>query len=123
MRKHGRMRTRVPTLRFRLVLDAHCALGPGKIDLLEAIEATGSITAAARAMRMSYKRAWQLIDDLNHCFATPLVSASKGGEHGGGAQLTQMGRSVLAAYRAIEHKVHKSLAAELRALARLRARS
>lgn len=117
------MPTRVPTLRFRLLFDAQRALGPGKVDLLEAIATTGSITAAARAMRMSYRRAWQLIDDLNHCFAMPLVAASKGGEHGGGAQLTQTGRRVLAAYRAIEHKARKSLATELRALARLRAHS
>lgn len=110
----------LPTLRFRLLLDARRAIGPGKADLLEAIAKTGSITAAARTMRMSYKRAWRLIDDLNHSFATPLVAASKGGEHGGGAELTQTGQRVLATYRAIELKAQKSLATELRQLARLR---
>ena len=112
-------RHKVPTLRFRLVFDTDRAIGPGKVDLLEAIAATGSIAAAARTMGMSYKRAWQLIDELNRSFAAPLVATSKGGERGGGAALTPMGEKVLIAYRTIERKAQKTLAPELKALARL----
>ncbi|HEY8010683.1 MAG TPA: LysR family transcriptional regulator [Rudaea sp.] len=108
-----------PILRFRLLLDTEHAIGPGKADLLAAIAATGSIAAAGRTMGMSYKRAWQLIDELNRSFAAPLVATSKGGKRGGGAVLTPMGERVLAAYRAIDHKAQTALAAELKALARL----
>ncbi len=109
-----------PALRFRLLLDDEHAIGPGKTDLLEAIAKAGSISAAARAMRMSYKRAWQLVDDLNQSFAEPLVETSKGGARGGGARLTSMGQRVLATYRALEQKAQTHLSAELRHLARLR---
>jgi molybdate transport system regulatory protein len=106
-------------LRFRLLLDAEHALGPGKVDLLEAIAATGSIAAAGRAMGMSYKRAWQLADELNRSFVEPLIAANKGGEHGGGAALTGAGKKVVSIYREIESKAKRACAAELRALARL----
>lgn len=108
-----------PTLRFRLLLDAEHALGPGKADLLETIAATGSIAAAGRAMGMSYKRAWQLADELNRSFAEPLIAANKGGERGGGATLTAAGEMVVRAYRDIERKAKRACAAELRALSRL----
>jgi molybdate transport system regulatory protein len=108
-----------PLFRFRLLLDADHAIGPGKADLLEAIAASGSIAAAGRAMGMSYKRAWQLIDELNRSFAAALVITSKGGQKGGGAALTPMGEGVLAAYRSIEGKAQKVLAPELKALSRL----
>jgi molybdate transport system regulatory protein len=111
-----------PSLRFRLLLDNEHAIGPGKTDLLEAIAATGSISAAARRMGMSYKRAWQLVDELNASFALPLVSTSKGGERGGGAELTETGKAVLEAYRAIEHKAQRLLAPEIRRLGQLQAR-
>ena len=113
------MLSRAPALRLRLIFDAHRAIGPGKIGLLAAIVAEGSISAAARAMRMSYKRAWQLVDELNGCFAMPLVETHKGGKRGGGAALTAEGNKVLAAYRAIERKAHLAAAAEMRALVRL----
>lgn len=113
------MNRRSPALRFRLLLDAERALGPGKVDLLEAIAKTGSIAAAGRTMGMSYKRAWQLADDLNRSFAEPLITANKGGEHGGGAALTTAGEKVVAAYRGIERKAKQACAAELRALSRL----
>ena len=112
--------TKQPALRFRLLLDADHAIGPGKTDLLEAIAKTGSISAAARAMGMSYKRGWQLVDELNHCFAEPVVAANKGGSRGGGAQLTPTGARVLEAYRTIERKAQKLLAADLRQLAQMR---
>ncbi|MBW8306976.1 MAG: LysR family transcriptional regulator [Thiobacillus sp.] len=75
-----------PHLSFRLILGDDIALGPGKVQLLEAIRDTGSIAAAGREMGMSYKRAWHLVDTMNRCFESPLVEASKGGAHGGGAQ-------------------------------------
>lgn len=103
-------------LRLRLLLGNGRAFGPGKADLLDAIESTGSISAAGRKMSMSYKRAWQLVDDLNRAFTAPLVSTSKGGGRGGGAALTPTGQRVLAAYRDIERKAQKSAAAELKLL-------
>ena len=108
-----------PTMRFRLLLDAEHALGPGKVDLLDAIAATGSIVAAGRTMGMSYKRAWQLADELNRSFAEPLIAANKGGERGGGAKLTAAGEKVVRAYRNIERKAKQACATELRALSRL----
>lgn len=86
-------------VRLRLQIAPNIAFGPGKADLLEGIRDTGSIAAAGRRMRMSYKRAWQLVDELNRLFATPLVAASKGGSGGGGAALTKVGADVLRRYR------------------------
>jgi len=77
-------------------------LGPGKIELLEGIASTGSISGAGRAMKMSYRRAWLLVDDLNRMFTQPLVEAQPGGAKGGGANLTPLGRDVVAHYRSIE---------------------
>ena len=108
-----------PALRFRLLLDSEHAIGPGKTDLLEAIARSGSISAAAREMAMSYKRAWQLVDELNRSFATPLVTTAKGGTRGGGAALTPRGAQVLDAYRSLEQRAQKLLAAELRSLGHL----
>jgi len=108
------------TIRLRLLLGNGHALGPGKADLLDAIAANGSISAAGRAMRMSYKRAWQLVDDLNRSFKVALVETSKGGGHGGGARLTRTGEAVLSAYRRIEQKTDRACAAEIAALQRLR---
>jgi len=106
-------------IQLRVMLDNGHAVGPGKADLLEAISASGSISAAGRAMRMSYKRAWQLVDDMNRSFEPALVETSKGGGRGGGARLTRSGAAVLAAYRRMEAKTRRSCAAELRALQRL----
>ena len=72
---------------LRLQLSPESRLGPGKVALLEAIEATGSISAAGRAMTMSYRRAWLLVDNLNRMFREPLVEAAPGGAKGGGAQI------------------------------------
>ena len=66
-------------------------MGPGKADLLDAIRQTGSISASAKLMKMSYRRAWELVDVMNRCFDLPLVQTSPGGAHGGGAQLTELG--------------------------------
>ncbi|MCZ7562940.1 MAG: LysR family transcriptional regulator [Burkholderiales bacterium] len=100
-------------VRLRIVLERDVAIGPGKADLLEAVEATGSIAAAARRMGMSYKRAWLLVDAMNRCFRTPLVAAAKGGEAGGGAALTPLGREVLHRYRTMEARAARGAARDL----------
>mgnify|MGYP001765385853 CR=1 FL=1 len=99
--------------RLRIVLGAGHRLGPGKIDLLEAIEATGSITAAGRSMGMSYRRAWVLIDEANRMFTKPLVVTSAGGAGGGGAKLTDLGRDLVAAFRRIEARTRTAILDEL----------
>ena len=107
----------VPRLSFRIDLpDGAGRVGPGKVRLLELIERHGSISEAARAMRMSYRRAWLLVDDLNRLFAGPLVQAAAGGRSGGGARLTAAGRDVVRRYRAIEDAAGRAAAADLRAL-------
>jgi len=106
--QHGRSGERGPgRLRLRVVFGPDIILGPGKADLLEGIRDTGSISAAGRRMKMSYKRAWDLVDALNHYFTEPVVHTSKGGSGGGGASLTPWGEEVLALYRRIEaHSLH-----------------
>lgn len=89
-------------IKTRLMHGDAVAMGPGKADLLDAIAATGSISAAARAMKMSYRRAWQLVDLMNRSFTQPLVHSATGGQHGGGARLSDMGLLVLSRYRAME---------------------
>lgn len=89
-------------LRLRLRRGTGLVIGPGRADLLEAIQETGSIAAAGRKMGMSYKRAWELVDSLNTTFRAPLVASAKGGAGGGGARLTELGTQVLAAYRGLE---------------------
>jgi molybdate transport system regulatory protein len=88
-------------------------LGPGKGKLLEAIEEAGSISGAARAMGMSYKRAWDLVSDLNKLFTEPAVVTSFGGPKGGGASLTEFGREVLAHYRHMGTALDRALADDL----------
>ncbi|HKW48198.1 MAG TPA: LysR family transcriptional regulator [Gemmatimonadaceae bacterium] len=91
--------------RVRILSGSAIAIGPGKADLLQAIDETGSISAAARRMRMSYRRAWLLVQTMNECFRQPLVEAEKGGTSGGGARLTSTGREVLAEYRTMAESV------------------
>ncbi|MCK9385442.1 MAG: LysR family transcriptional regulator [Nevskia sp.] len=91
--------------RLRLLADEQIAMGPGKASLLEAIHRTGSISAAAKALNMSYRRAWLLVETMNACFESPLVAASKGGSGGGGTTVTPTGQQVLAAYRKLEHDI------------------
>ncbi|AMN52309.1 MULTISPECIES: winged helix-turn-helix domain-containing protein [Stappiaceae] len=93
-----------PRFRIRLVFGPDEMMGPGKAELLERIQRTGSIAAAGREMGMSYKRAWQLVETLNAMFRSPLVERSRGGAKGGGAQITETGLAVLEEYRAIELK-------------------
>jgi molybdate transport system regulatory protein len=88
---------RLPALhpRFRIVCRKEIAFGPGKADLLELIAETGSIGKAASRMKMSYMRAWTLVQTMNQCFNKPLILATHGGEGGGGAELTESGRQIL----------------------------
>jgi molybdate transport system regulatory protein len=90
---------------LRLGFGEDAAIGPGKVRLLELIDETGSISAAGRAMKMSYRRAWMLVDDLNRIFREPLVEARPGGAHGGGAHLTALGGDVVRRYREIESTI------------------
>lgn len=101
------------SLQLRLLLDDVIALGPGKAALLASIEKSGSISAAARSMNMSYRRAWLLVEDMNRCFLSPLVETSTGGARGGGARLTDCGRSVLARYTAMEQAAHAAVQADM----------
>ncbi|RBI86827.1 ModE family transcriptional regulator [Rhodosalinus halophilus] len=91
-------------------------LGPGKADLLERIRDTGSIAGAGRAMAMSYKRAWSLVEELNAAFREPLVERARGGAGGGGARLTPAGAAVLAHYRKLEAITAEAGAAEIEAI-------
>jgi molybdate transport system regulatory protein len=101
---------------LRLGFDGEQALGPGKVRLLELIGETGSISAGGRAMKMSYRRAWMLVDELNRMFRDPLVEARPGGTNGGGAHLTPAGSDVVRRYRAIESDVETTSNAHIEAL-------
>lgn len=103
-------------IRPRVYLRGGVRIGPGKIDLLRHVEATRSISGAARRMEMSYKRAWQLIDSMNRDFGRPVVATATGGAGGGGAALTKLGESLVARYSALEERLNGAAAAELRAL-------
>lgn len=93
-----------PALKIKIQI--HCgdeiAMGPGKADLLDAIIKEGSISGAGRALGMSYRRTWLLVDAMNRCWEKPLVGTAAGGSHGGGAQVTAFGEQVLAQYRALQ---------------------
>jgi molybdate transport system regulatory protein len=89
----------------RVMVRGERAFGPGKADLLERIAAEGSISKAAKAMEMSYSRAWQLVDAMNQSFKKPLVESSAGGRKGGGAVLTKSGEEVLALFRKMEQQM------------------
>lgn len=110
-----------PALSIRIDLDEEDALGPGKVRLLELIRDQGSISSAGRAMDMSYRRAWLLIDELNRTFREPLVETQKGGGGGGGAQLTAFGNEVIRLYRAVGAAATQAALAHLKALQRMRA--
>jgi molybdate transport system regulatory protein len=104
------------TLSVRIDLDKEGSIGPGKIRLLENIRACGSISAAGRTMNMSYKRAWDLVDEINRVCRRAAVERQKGGKHGGGAMLTPFGMSLVARYRKIEHSIESAARKELLAL-------
>jgi molybdate transport system regulatory protein len=105
--------------RVRILIGSATALGPGKVDLLEAIAGSGSISAAARAMGMSYRRAWLLVDTMNRCFRADLVETVTGGRGGGGTRVTPMGLDVLRRYRHMEAKAEASVSDEVAAFGEL----
>jgi molybdate transport system regulatory protein len=104
------------TMSIRIDLGPAKRLGPGKIKLLQAIADEGSISGAGRALGMSYRRAWELVADLNECFGRALVDTQMGGKKGGGAQLTPFGKELVKHYRAIESKAEKAALSHLKAL-------
>lgn len=103
-------------VRPRLYIGDNIAVGPGKIDLLRLIGETRSISAAARAMGMQYKKAWLLLDSMNQGFGRPLVVTATGGKGGGGATLTELGEALIARYAALERQINTTAAAEIAAL-------
>lgn len=92
-------------------------MGPGKAELIERVEQSGSISAAARAMGMSYRRAWQLVEALNAAYREPVITTAVGGKRGGGASVTPFGRRLAARFRAMEDKASAAIAADLRSFA------
>jgi molybdate transport system regulatory protein len=106
------------TLSIRIDLAGGTRIGPGKIALLEAIAREGSISAAGRALRMSYRRAWELVEDLNRGLGSPVVTTSAGGSGGGGASLTAVGNAVVDHYRAIEAEAAEAAKRHVAALGR-----
>jgi molybdate transport system regulatory protein len=114
-------RSEPPRPQIRIMFRKAIAMGPGKADLLRAIEQTGSISAAARALGMSYRRAWLLVDTMNQCFRAPLVETLTGGQKGGGAQITELGQEVLNRYLQMEAKASASVQKDLAEFTRLMA--
>lgn len=106
--------------RIQLIInfESGARIGPGKAALLESIRDTGSISAAARDMGMSYKRAWMLLDSINRAFTEPVVISATGGAHGGGATLTEFGAEVLERYRRVEKQAATIAAKDIAALKR-----
>ncbi len=102
---YGMSRRWTPSARVRVDLSAEVAVGPGKIALLEGISRTGSLSAAARELGMSYRRAWMLVHSVNEAFREPVVEFATGGRDGGGAQLTPFGEQLVSKYRGLEMAV------------------
>lgn len=102
-----------PKLIFRIQFEPEGRLGRGKIELLSHIRETGSISAGGRAMDMSYRRAWLLVDEMNRLFRQPVVESQRGGKQGGGAVLTPFGVALIAHYQAMEEKARAALAGEI----------
>lgn len=106
----------MPSLSLRIQLDPEGRIGPGKIELLEKIAALGSISAAGRSMEMSYRRAWDLVEELNTLFGQPVVERQVGGKNGGGASLTRLGEALVNRFRAVEKAAADAAAEHLAAL-------
>ena len=106
-------KTKIHKPRIRLLLGEHVALGPGKIELIKAIKESGSISAAAKLMGMSYRRAWNLVDSINQDFSNQIIIASSGGKGGGGAIVTETGLEIIKYYQNIESKALRSIGTDL----------
>ncbi|MEO8153256.1 MAG: winged helix-turn-helix domain-containing protein [Rhizobacter sp.] len=115
-RKTGSAVKPAAKFRFRITAGDVIAVGPGKISLLEAIDETGSITSAAKSLDMSYRRAWMLLDELNRALRQPAVDSAKGGQNGGGSELTDVGRQLIDTYRRIESTAASACAADIKRL-------
>ncbi len=109
---------RYPGLTLRILGSGNPAMGPGKAELISRIEATGSISAAAREMDMSYRRAWQLVQSINTSFSEPVVVTAIGGKRGGGASVTDYGRALVAQFHAMEDKASAAIADDLAQIAK-----
>jgi molybdate transport system regulatory protein len=109
---------RYPGLTLRILADKHPAMGPGKAQLIERIGQTGSISAAARDMGMSYRRAWQLVEAINESFSQQVVVTATGGKRGGGASVTPFGRELIQRYRAMEDKASAAIVKDLQLFSR-----
>lgn len=107
-------------LSIRIDLAGGGRIGPGKIALLEAIAANGSISGAGRALKMSYRRAWELVEDLNRGLGVAVVQTAAGGSGGGGARLTAAGARVVAEYRALEVATAAAAEPHLQTLGKLK---
>jgi|ERR1700693_1196112 len=107
------------TARIRILHGKACALGPGKADLLALISETGSINSAAKRMKMSYMRAWLLVQVMNDCFHEPLVRTERGGAQKGGAKLTSCGKRVLQLYREMEDESLEAIKSHWRSIRHL----
>ena len=116
-RDSAKRSAKTPSLWFRVLLHGG-ALGPGKVDLMRRIDDTGSVSAAARAMRMSHARSVKLVAEVNALCVEPLIETRTGGEAGGGARLTERGRAMLSIYDALEADLAKVAARHLSAIAR-----
>jgi len=99
--------------KLRVMFGTEIAIGPGKAELLAAIAETGSISASAKRLGMSYRRAWLLVDTMNRCFREPVVASATGGSGGGGADVTPFGRRVLERFDAMQRRVDRALDPEL----------
>ncbi len=95
--------------RLRIMWGDEVALGPGRVELMEFIGETGSLRAAAERMGISYMRAWNLVKLTNRCFSAPVVEASRGGQTGGGAKLTDAGRAAIELYRQMEQRSQRAV--------------
>jgi molybdate transport system regulatory protein len=105
---------RYPGLTLRVLSADSPAMGPGRAQLLALIDSTGSISAAAREMGMSYRRAWQLVEAINASFNRPVVITAVGGKSGGGAAVTAYGREIVALYRGMEEKASAAITSDLK---------
>jgi molybdate transport system regulatory protein len=103
---------------LRLYLTPDCPLGPGKVALLESIRDGGSISEAARRMKMSYRSAWLLVDSMNSMFRNPVIRSTLGGRGGGSATLTEFGAEVIHHYRGMERATRRAIARDLASLER-----
>lgn len=105
------------TVRFRVDFSSICSIGPGKIELLETIARTGSLSQAARVLGLSYRRAWLMLDDLNHSFTGPVATARVGGHLRGGMTLTAMGKEIVRCYRLAAREIETVVSSELATIA------